>query len=85
MQYCSNDNPAYACNGRSEKNVVRVWWPAMRGARPPRLLFSCLAARPEQPPGLVVQLALQEKQSFIALLLIAHSALRGAMGMPDLM
>ena len=19
------------CNGRSERNVVRVWWPAMRG------------------------------------------------------
>ena len=50
------------CNGRSERNVVRVWWPAMRGARPPRLLFSCLAARPKQPPGLVVQ----EKQSYIA-------------------
>ena len=47
-------------------------------ASPPVLLFG---APPEQPPGLVAK----EKQSYISLLLIAHSALRSAMRMSDLM
>ena len=64
--------------------AVKGMWCVCGGLRcaaasPPVLLFG---APPEQPPGLVVQ----EKQSYyIALLLIAHSALRSAMGMPDLM